>query len=114
MSHDKSDDEALEDPMRPMDMVNALLGKVETTPIDISVVIPHLNQPEHLRRSLEAVHTQKGLRANFEVIVVDNDADGSARAVTRGGYLMKTSECPEETPWHWEKQFVCRHAYLLL
>ena len=72
MSHDKSDDEALEDPMRPMDMVNALLGKVETTPIDISVVIPHLNQPEHLRRSLEAVHTQKGLRANFEVIVVDN------------------------------------------
>lgn len=37
----------------------------------ISVVIPHLNQPEHLRRSLASLAAQAGAPA-AEIIVVDN------------------------------------------
>ena len=61
--------------MRPMEMVNALLGKVDAVPVEVSVIIPHLNQPEHLKRCLESVHNQKGLDAIIEVIVVDNGSD---------------------------------------
>ena len=42
----------------------------------ISVIIPHLNQPEALGRCLESLHAQSGLRSDVEIIVVDN---GSAR-----------------------------------
>jgi glycosyltransferase involved in cell wall biosynthesis len=42
----------------------------------ISVIIPHLNQEDHLRIGLEALHAQRGVTAGIEIIVVDN---GSAR-----------------------------------
>jgi len=42
----------------------------------ISIIIPHLNQEEYLRIGLEALHAQKGVKAQVEIIVVDN---GSAR-----------------------------------
>jgi glycosyltransferase involved in cell wall biosynthesis len=42
----------------------------------ISVIIPHLNQEDHLRVGLEALHAQCGIRSDVEIIVVDN---GSAR-----------------------------------
>ena len=38
---------------------------------DISVVIPHLNQPEHLRRCLDSLESQEDAKAR-EIIVVDN------------------------------------------
>lgn len=38
----------------------------------ISVVIPHLNQEEHLAAGLEALHAQEDVTAEIEIIVVDN------------------------------------------
>lgn len=38
----------------------------------ISVIIPHLNQPEALERGLSALDQQEGLAAASEIIVVDN------------------------------------------
>lgn len=38
----------------------------------ISIVIPHLNQPEHLRRCLESLEDQSCGAEDVEVIVVDN------------------------------------------
>lgn len=50
----------------------------------VSVVIPHLNQPEQLARCLASLDSQTVPRAQFEVIVVDNgsscDLDALARA----------------------------------
>ena len=42
----------------------------------ISVIIPHLNQEDYLRIGLEALHAQRGVTSDVEIIVVDN---GSAR-----------------------------------
>src|SRR5262245_33971788 len=42
----------------------------------ISVIIPHLNQEDYLRIGLEALHAQRGVTRDVEIIVVDN---GSAR-----------------------------------
>lgn len=38
----------------------------------ISVIIPHMNQPEHLANSLAALHSQIGAPSQVEFIVVDN------------------------------------------
>jgi len=38
----------------------------------ISIVIPHLNQPEALERGLAALAAQRGLTSAIEIIVVDN------------------------------------------
>lgn len=38
----------------------------------ISVVVPHLNQEEFLYATLEALHSQRAVRADVEIIVVDN------------------------------------------
>ncbi|MBX3596112.1 MAG: glycosyltransferase [Rhizobiaceae bacterium] len=38
----------------------------------ISVVVPHLNQPEFLETGLAALHAQKGVTSDIEIIVVDN------------------------------------------
>ncbi len=46
----------------------------------ISVVIPHLNQPEHLRRSLASLAAQAGA-PEVEVIVVDNGSRELPRTV---------------------------------
>src|SRR6266446_5505047 len=42
----------------------------------ISVIIPHLNQEDYLRVGLEALHDQRCVASNVEIIVVDN---GSTR-----------------------------------
>jgi glycosyltransferase involved in cell wall biosynthesis len=42
----------------------------------ISVIIPHLNQEGYLRVGLEALHDQRGITSEVEIIVVDN---GSTR-----------------------------------
>lgn len=38
----------------------------------ISVVIPHLNQPDFLALCLESLHTQQNTSSEFEIFVVDN------------------------------------------
>ncbi|RFC63970.1 MULTISPECIES: glycosyltransferase [Mesorhizobium] len=38
----------------------------------ISVVVPHLNQPEFLETGLAALHAQEGVTSEIEIIVVDN------------------------------------------
>ncbi len=49
--------------------------ETETNTVLISIIIPHLNQPEHLRRGLAAIHEQTGFDGGIEVIVVDNGSD---------------------------------------
>jgi glycosyltransferase involved in cell wall biosynthesis len=55
--------------------VAALPATGNARPVLISVVIPHLNQPYHLRRCLAALHEQQGFAGRAEVIVVDNGSD---------------------------------------
>jgi glycosyltransferase involved in cell wall biosynthesis len=57
--------------------MNADLPQIELP--QISVIIPHLNQPEHLRRCLASLAAQNYPRERFEVIAVDN---GSAEPPT--------------------------------
>lgn len=48
----------------------------------ISVIIPHLNQPEELRRCLESLKAQSYPADLFEIIVVDNGSDELPVAIT--------------------------------
>lgn len=50
----------------------------------ISVIIPHLNQPEELRRCLESLQVQSYPADRFETIVVDNGSSELPVAVTDG------------------------------
>ena len=47
----------------------------------ISVIIPHLNQPDGLEVCLGSLHSQTLERSAFEVIVVDNGSTSLPRAV---------------------------------
>jgi hypothetical protein len=47
---------------------------------DLSIVIPSYRRPELLARTLESCLHQAGVTASYEIVVVDNDAAGSARA----------------------------------
>jgi succinoglycan biosynthesis protein ExoM len=49
--------------------------------VDVSIVIPSYRRPELLARTLGSCLAQQGLTVPFEIVVVDNDAAGSARAV---------------------------------
>ena len=42
------------------------------TSAGISVIIPHLNQPDYLRRCLQSLEAQNFELSNVEIIVVDN------------------------------------------
>ncbi|WMT92827.1 glycosyltransferase family 2 protein [Pelagibacterium sp. H642] len=43
--------------------------------VRVSVIIPHLNEPDDLRRCLNALEAQRECAPPFEVIVVDNGSD---------------------------------------
>jgi GT2 family glycosyltransferase len=47
----------------------------------ISVIIPHLNQPDALQACLQSLHSQSLDRPKFEVIVVDNGSTSLPQAV---------------------------------
>lgn len=47
----------------------------------ISVIIPHLNQPEELQACLASLHSQNFERSAFEIIVVDNGSASLPRAI---------------------------------
>lgn len=46
----------------------------------ISIVIPTYRRPEMLRRAVASCRLQQGVAVAFEIVVVDNDPAGSARA----------------------------------
>ncbi len=46
----------------------------------VSVILPHLNQPEILARTVEALEAQDFPRDRFEIIVVDNGSNDAALA----------------------------------
>src|SRR5205085_3629016 len=52
--------------------------------IAVSIVIPTYRRPDMLRTAVDSCLAQRGVTATFEIIVVDNDAAGSARATVDG------------------------------
>jgi len=48
----------------------------------ISIIIPHLNQPDALEACLDSLHSQTLEGSAFEIIVVDNGSTSVPRAVT--------------------------------
>jgi len=51
--------------------------------IETSVVIPSYRRPDGLERAIVSVLAQQGLDAPYEIVVVDNDAEGSAARVAQ-------------------------------
>jgi glycosyltransferase involved in cell wall biosynthesis len=49
--------------------------------IETSVVIPSYRRPADLGRAIESVLAQQGVTAPYEILVVDNDPEGSAQTV---------------------------------
>ena len=48
---------------------------------DITVIVPTFRRPEELRRAIQSLFAQTEV-ATFELLIVDNDPDASARAVS--------------------------------
>ena len=70
-----------------------------------SVIIPHLNQTDHLRKCINALSEQESDGINFEIIVVDNgSSDGSVEMLKQRRLERFTKKCakqcgaPHETP----------------
>ena len=65
----------------------------------ISIVIPHLNQPEVLARCLDSLQRQRG-EVPFEVIVVDNGSVASPEAVCAAvpGVVLLREQVPGPGP----------------
>jgi glycosyltransferase involved in cell wall biosynthesis len=51
---------------------------------EVSIIVPHLNQPEHLARLLASLHAQAFDMGRAEVIVVDNGSRRLPREVVAG------------------------------
>ena len=49
--------------------------RVEDSDLQISVVVPHFNQGDQLRRCLESLHSQTFDLGKVEIVVVDNGSD---------------------------------------
>jgi len=49
--------------------------------IETSVVILTFRRPDDLARAIDSVLAQRGVAGSYEIVVVDNDPDGSARAM---------------------------------
>ena len=54
-----------------------------TSVIETSIVIPTFRRPEDLARAIDSVLAQQGVATDFEIVVVDNDPDGSAEPIVR-------------------------------
>lgn len=65
----------------------------------LSIVVPHLNQPEYLAAFLKSLHDQFDMRA-VEVIVVDNGSRDLPRAVVAGypGVVLAEEAVPGPGP----------------
>jgi succinoglycan biosynthesis protein ExoM len=51
--------------------------------IETSVVIPTYRRPEDLARAIDSVLAQQGVVGLYDIVVVDNDPDGTAEPVVR-------------------------------
>jgi succinoglycan biosynthesis protein ExoM len=51
--------------------------------IETSVVIPSYRRPEDLARAIDSVLAQEDIASSFEILVVDNDPEGSAKPVVQ-------------------------------
>ncbi len=60
--------------------------------IETSIVIPSYRRPDGLARALNGCLAQRGVDSPFEIVVVDNDPDGSAEPVTAA--IAMTSAVP--------------------
>ncbi|MCV9967054.1 glycosyltransferase family 2 protein [Pararhizobium sp. BT-229] len=49
-------------------------------PFQLSVIVPHLNEPEDLRRCLRSLNAQRESGISFEIIVVDNGSKEMPKA----------------------------------
>jgi succinoglycan biosynthesis protein ExoM len=49
--------------------------------IETTVVIPSFRRPDDLARAIASVEAQQGVATPFEILVVDNDPDGSAKSI---------------------------------
>ena len=47
--------------------------------VEISIIIPTYNRPDYLQRAIASCVTQQSVDSSFEIIVVDNNPEGSAR-----------------------------------
>tara|TARA_B100000497_G_scaffold128012_1_gene172504 strand:+ start:41 stop:904 length:864 start_codon:yes stop_codon:yes gene_type:complete len=52
-----------------------------------SVIIPHLNQTDHLRKCINALTEQESDGINFEIIVVDNGSEGNIEEVVNSNSI---------------------------
>ncbi|MBV9304938.1 MAG: glycosyltransferase [Acidobacteriaceae bacterium] len=60
--------------------------------IEISVVVPTYRRPDHLKRTLLSCIEQRNLERKFEIIVVDNDENASARTTVQT--IAKATKIP--------------------
>ena len=51
--------------------------------IEISIVVPTFRRPDDLVRAIDSVLAQENVAAPFEIVVVDNDPDGSAEPIVQ-------------------------------
>ncbi len=51
--------------------------------IETSIVIPSYRRPDDLARAIDSVLAQEGVASTFEILVVDNDPEGSAKPVVQ-------------------------------
>ena len=51
--------------------------------IETSIIIPSYRRPADLARAIDSVLAQQDVAAPFEILVVDNDAEGSAKRVVQ-------------------------------
>jgi glycosyltransferase involved in cell wall biosynthesis len=66
--------------------------------IETSVVIPTYRRPPELEQAIASIFAQQAVAMPFEILVVDNDPDGSAATVAmamaarsqRGGTVLST------------------------
>lgn len=65
---------------------------------EISLIVPHLNQPEHLRRCLGALTKQSLGREEFEIIVVDNGSREAPAWVSEWDALLVAESTPGPGP----------------
>jgi glycosyltransferase involved in cell wall biosynthesis len=60
--------------------------------IETSIVIPTYRRPDHLARAVASCLAQQGEVGHFEIVVVDNDAAGSAAAAVAA--MAQTASAP--------------------
>jgi GT2 family glycosyltransferase len=64
----------------------------------ISIIVPHLNQPEHLERALRSLFDQDFPMERAEIVVVDNGSRASPEAVTGRFPSVRLAHSPAPGP----------------